>query len=116
MRFRFLCALIGLSLVASSGSFASAAPLAPPVECWIENQTPSVPVGGWARYVVHATGGYGTYGLAFSFGDGTHENGTYSTGEIPLGHVFWSTGTFLQTATVSGAGSSYICTTQTEVY
>lgn len=116
MRSTILGALISLALVGSSSSLASAAPLAPPVECWIENQTPSVDAGSWAGYVVHTSGGYGTYAITFSFGDGTQQQGTYSSTEIPFSHVFSISGAYRQTATVTGAGSSDVCTTTTDVY
>lgn len=116
MRLRIFCALIALSFVVSSGSLASAAPLAPPVECWIENHTPSVPVGGWAQYTVHASGGTGTYAVTLSFGDGNAQQGTYNATEISFSHVFSTSGTFRQTANVSGVGSSTTCSSSTTAY
>lgn len=105
-----------LYLVSTSGSQVFATPLAPAVECWIENQTPSVPVGGWASYVVHASGGYGTYAVTLSYGDGAQESGTYSATAIGFQHIFWSSGAYYQTASVSGAGSVAQCSTSTSVY
>lgn len=79
MRSRALTALISFALLAGSDTSALAAPIAPPVECWIENQTPSIPAGGWANYVVHASGGYGSYSVTLSYGDGSQEqkSGSY---------------------------------------
>lgn len=116
MRFRIAGALVALALLADSSSFASAAPLAPPVECWIENQTPSVAVGAWASYVVHASGGSGTYAITLAYGDGTQQQGTYSTGQVPFSHVFAAPGSYQQTATVTSVGSTDICTATTSVY
>lgn len=108
-------ALCALALLWTAGPEAAAAPLAPPVSCWIENHSPSVAAGTWATYTVHPSGGYGTYSITLSYGDGTQEQRT-SSGAAGFSHVFSVPGTYAQTATVSGAGSSGQCTTTTSVY
>ena len=86
-----------------------------PVQCWIENQTPSVAQGQVAHYVVHLSGGLGTYSVVMNFGDGWWEQNTYGP-SAPFDHVFGSTGNFTQIASASGAGSQTTCSTSTSVY
>ena len=95
---------------------AAAAVNANPVDCWVENLTPTVQVGAWADYVVHMSGGLGSYSVAFSYGDGHQDQGTYSASSASFSHLFWASGTYVQTATVSGAGSQAACGTSTSVY
>lgn len=116
MRTKLLVAIAAVALVANAHSLASAAPLAPAVECWIENRSSSVPVGVWAQYVVHVSGGTGTYLINFAFGDGSSQQGTYASTNVTFSHTFWSPGMYPQSADVSSAGSSTTCTTWTEVY
>lgn len=108
-------ALCALTLLSAAGPESVAAPLAPPVECWIENHSPSVAAGTQATYTVHPSGGYGTYSITLSYGDGTQDQRT-SSGAAGFSHFFSVPGTYTQTATVSGAGSSNVCTATTSVY
>lgn len=116
MHRRIVVALAVIALLITASPPASAAPLAPPVECWIENHNPSVAAGTWASYTVHISGGYGTFSITLSYGDGTQEQRTSSSSATGFSHVFSVPGTYTQTATVSGAGSSDVCTATTSVY
>jgi hypothetical protein len=113
----FISALLLSTLLSQQATADSPArPATPPVECWLENQTPSVAVGTWAGYVVHASGGTGTFSVVFTYGDGQSDQATQSSESIPFGHVFSSPGNFVQTATVSAPGSQTYCQTSTNVY
>ncbi|HZP97595.1 MAG TPA: hypothetical protein VFC31_14850 [Candidatus Limnocylindria bacterium] len=86
------------------------------VGCSIDNLTPSVQLGTWANYVVHMSGGYGTYSVMLSYGDGLQDGGSYASSTANFNHLFGARGTYTQTATVSGAGSQATCGTSTSVY
>lgn len=87
-----------------------------PVECSIENQTPSIPLGAEARYVVHLLGGNGSYSISFAYGDGWVDTASVTGTQATFAHWFQTTGTFTQTAYVRSAGSSATCTAQTVVW
>jgi hypothetical protein len=104
-----------LVTVLARGSVAVGQTETEPVQCWIENQTPSVAQGQPAHYVVRLSGGLGTYNVVMDFGDGWWEQNTYGT-QAPFDHIFGSAGNFTQTASASGAGSQTTCFTSTSVY
>lgn len=95
---------------------AQASTDAPPVECWIENFTPEVQLGAQANYVVHLSGGLGSYSVNFGFGDGTFDAQSVSAPQASFAHWFSATGVYSQSAYVSGAGSSTSCGSSTSVY
>ena len=105
-----------LALQFASTSGALGAPLAPPTECSIENQTPSVQLEAEARYVVHLWGGSGSYSISFAYGDGWTDTASVTGAQATFAHWFRWTGTFIQTAYVSSMGSSTTCSTQTTVW
>lgn len=113
LRFAFL-AIIASAVALETPALA--APLAPPTECWIENQTPEVQLGGEARYVVHLSGGGGRYSVSFSYGDGWTDTASVTGPQATFAHWFDSRGTFTQTANVSSMGSSASCTSSTRVW
>lgn len=87
-----------------------------PVSCWIENLTPDVQVGAQASYVIHLSGGLGSYSINLAYGDGTSEGRSVGVPHASFAHWFASTGVFAQVAQVSGAGSNTTCTSSTSVY
>lgn len=87
-----------------------------PVSCWIQNLTPEVQVGAQASYVIHLSGGLGSYSINLAYGDGTSEGRSVSAPQASFAHWFASTGVFNQLAQVSGAGSNTTCTSSTSVY
>lgn len=87
-----------------------------PVNCWIENLTPGVQVGAQASYVIHLSGGLGSYSINLAYGDGTFEGRSVSAPQASFAHWFASTGEFTQRADVSGAGSNASCASATSVY
>jgi len=89
---------------------------APSVDCSIENLTPEIQVGAQATYVVHLSGGFGSYSLGFAYGDGRTESRSVNGYQTTMTYWFSYPGTFTQTASVSGAGSSATCTSSTNVY
>ena len=95
---------------------AVAVPMSDPVECWLENQTPTVQIGAWAQYVVHLSGGLGTYSVTLSYGDGQQDQGTYAANSANFSHAFQATGLFNQSAVVIGAGSQGSCGSSTNVF
>lgn len=113
-------ALTTLALVLASaldvGGPAAGGALAPVTECTIENQTPSLPLGAEARYVVQLSGGSGTYAVRFGYGDGGVDSLTVSGTQAIFAHWFQTRGTFTQTARVDSMGSSATCTSQTTVW
>lgn len=115
--FRWLITLAFVAICAlGSARTAFALATADPVDCWVENLTPSTQVGAWAQYVVHMSGGFGSYSVTLSYGDGHADQGSYSAYTASFSHLFWTPGTYTQTATVSGAGSQATCGTTTVVY
>ena len=107
---------LAIALAMITARPAIAATTSDPVECWIENQTPSVQVGAWDQYVVHMSGGLGTYSVTISYGDGQQDQGTYSSSTAQFSHLFQMTGAFSQSAHVTGAGSQTNCGTSTSVF
>ncbi len=95
---------------------ALAGTLADPVDCSIENLTPSVALGAAADYVVHLAGGYGSYSVTLSYGDNVHESRNVTGSSTSFTHWFGATGTYVQTATVNSAGSQAMCSASTSVY
>jgi hypothetical protein len=87
-----------------------------PVSCWIENLTPEVQVGAQASYVIHLSGGLGSYSINLTYGDGTSEGRSVSAPQASFAHWFASSGVFTQNAQVSGAGSNAACQSATSVY
>jgi len=86
------------------------------VACSIENLTPSVQLGAQAYYVVHLSGGFGSYSVSFAYGDGSSDYRTVTGTQTSFAHLFSATGTYAQTALASGAGSSASCGSSTSVY
>ena len=86
------------------------------VSCWIENLTPDVQVGAQASYVIHLSGGLGSYSINLAYGDGTSEGRSVTAPQASFAHWFASSGVFTQLAQVSGAGSNTTCTSSTSVY
>lgn len=113
--FALACLLVTV-VTASAPPQALAGALAAPVDCQIENLSPSVAVGAQASYIVHLFGGLGSYGLTLSYGDGSQDSRSVSGPSTSFSHWFAATGTYLQTATVSGAGSTATCSSSTTVY
>lgn len=105
-----------LLLVGSVPLPALAGTQADPVDCQIENLSPSVPVGAEASYVVHLFGGFGSYSVTMSYGDGASEPRSVSGSSTTFNHLFTSAGTYAQTANVSGSGSTATCASTTNVY
>lgn len=95
---------------------AYALPTSDPVDCWIENLTPSVQLGSWADYIVHMSGGLGTFSVSLGYGDGQGDQGTFASPTAQFNHMFATTGGFAQSALVSGAGSQATCSATTNVY
>ncbi len=116
MRILRLGAAAVLAVQLALGASALAAPLAEPTDCWIENQTPNIQLGAQARYVVHLSGGNGSYSISLSYGDGWTDSASVTASQATFAHWFRSTGTFTQTANVSSMGSSATCTSQTTVW
>jgi hypothetical protein len=87
-----------------------------PVDCVIDNLSPSVPAGADATYVVHLYGGLGSYGVAMSYGDNLQDTRSVTGTSTTFTHWFAAAGTYAQTVTVSGAGSSATCRSSTTVY
>jgi hypothetical protein len=85
-------------------------------DCSVEVQTPSVPVGAEARYVVHLFGGNGSYSISFAYGDGWADSASVTGTQATFAHWLQTTGTFTQTASVISAGSSAMCSGQTVVW
>lgn len=85
-------------------------------DCSVEVQTPSVPLGAEARYVVHLFGGNGSYSISFAYGDGWVDTASVTAAQATFAHWFQSTGSFTQTASVRSAGSSATCSGQTVVW
>lgn len=85
-------------------------------DCSIENQTPSIPLGAQARYVVHLFGGSGSYSISFAYGDGSVDTVFVSATQATFAHWFQTTGSFTQTAFVRSASSSASCNPQTTVW
>ena len=106
------CLLVGASVPLP----ALAGTLADPVDCQIENLTPSLPVGAQATYLVHLFGGLGSYSVTMTYGDGGQGARGMSGSSANFYHAFIATGTYVQTATVTGAGSTARCTSGTSVY
>ena len=109
-------ALACLLVAASAPPPALAGTLAAPVDCQIENLSPNVAVGAQASYIVHLFGGLGSYSVTLSYGDGSQDSRSVSGPSTSFSHWFAATGTYLQTATVSGAGSTATCSSSTTVY
>lgn len=109
-------ALACLLAIASAPPPATAGTLADPVDCQIENLSPNVAVGAQASYIVHLFGGLGSYGVTLSYGDGTQDSRSVVGTSSTFSHQFAATGTYLQSATVSGAGSTATCASSTTVY
>ena len=82
----------------------------------IENLSPTVAVGAQASYIVHLFGGLGSYGLTLRYGDGWQDARSVSGPSSRFDYSFATPGTYLQTATVSGAGSTATCSSSTTVY
>lgn len=113
---RSAAVILALALQLAFATGAMAAPLAPATDCAIENQTPSIPLGAEARYVVHLWGGSGSYSISFAYGDGWTDTASVTASQATFAHWFHWTGTFTQTAYVSSMGSSVTCTSQTTVW
>lgn len=115
---RFCLAMFAVALAIALGSVrpAYAGVESEPVNCWIENLTPEVQVGAQASYVIHLSGGLGSYSITLAYGDGTSEGRSVSAPQASFAHWFASTGVFSQVAQVSGAGSNTTCTSSTSVY
>lgn len=111
-------ALLALVLVGQllAGTPVRAGTLTEATDCAIENQTPSITLGAQARYVVHLSGGSGSYSVSFAYGDGWVDSASVSGFQVAFAHWFQSTGTFTQTAQVSSIGSTATCRTQTSVW
>lgn len=109
-------ALACLLVAASAPPPALAGTLAAPVDCQIENLSPTVAVGAQASYIVHLIGGLGSYGVTLRYGDGSQDARSVSGSSSSFDHWFAATGTYLQSATVSGAGSTATCGSSTTVY
>jgi hypothetical protein len=88
----------------------------PLTECSVEVQTPSIPLGAQARYVVHLSGGNGSYSISFAYGDGWSDGSSVTGSQSTFAHWFQSTGNFTQSVTVMSAGSSATCGGQTVVW
>ncbi len=106
------CLLVGASVPLP----ALAGTLADPVDCQIENLTPSLPVGAQATYLVHLFGGLGSYSVTMTYGDNIQESRSVTGSSTSFTHWFGATGTYIQTATAYGAGSQATCSSSTTVY
>jgi hypothetical protein len=115
---RFCLALCAIALALALGPVrpANAGVETEPVSCWIQNLTPEVQVGAQASYVIHLSGGLGSYSINLAYGDGISEGRSVSAPQASFAHWFASTGVFAQRAQVSGAGSNATCTSSTSVY
>lgn len=111
-----LALVLGAVLTPSAAASAVVVPLAEPTDCWIENQTPSVQLGAQARYVVHLSGGSGSYSISFAYGDGWADNSSVTGTQATFAHWFSTRGTFTQGAQVRSMGSSTTCATATTVW
>lgn len=105
-----------LLLAGTTPVLVAAGTLADPVDCQIENLSPSVAAGAQAGYVVHLFGGLGTYSVTLSYGDNVSESRSVAGASTSFSHWFASAGTYTQIATVSGAGSTATCSSTTTVY
>jgi hypothetical protein len=116
--FRFCLAICAVVLAIALGTVrpANAGAETEPVSCWIQNLSPEVQVGAQASYVIHLSGGLGSYSINLAYGDGTSEGRSVSAPQASFAHWFASTGVFNQLAHVSGAGSCTTCTSSTSVY
>jgi hypothetical protein len=108
--------LAGLLVATSVPLPALAGTQADPVDCQIENLSPSVPVGAQATYVVHLFGGLGSYSVTMSYGDGASDTRGLSGPSTTFNHTFAAAGSYGQTANVSASGSAAACTSSTSVY
>lgn len=117
-RLRFCLAMCAVAIAIALGFVrpAYASVETEPVNCWIQNLTPEVQVGAQASYVIHLSGGLGSYSINLAYGDGTSEDRSVSAPQASFAHWFASTGVFNQLAQVSGAGSNTTCTSSTSVY
>ncbi len=115
---RFCIAVCAVALAIALGPVrpAYAGVETEPVACWIENLTPEVQVGAPASYVIHLSGGLGSYSINLAYGDGTSEGRSVSAPQASFAHWFASSGVFAQVAQVSAAGSNTTCTSSTSVY
>ena len=80
------CLLVGASVPMP----ALAGTLADPVDCQIENLSPSVAVGAQASYVVHLFGGLGNYSVTLSYGDNIQESRSVSGSSTFAGQPYRS--------------------------
>jgi hypothetical protein len=115
---RFCLAMLAIALAITVGPvrLAYAGVDTEPVSCWIQNLTPEVQVGAQASYVIHLSGGLGSYSINLAYGDGTSEVRSVSASQASFAHWFASAGVFNQLAQVSGAGSNTTCASSTSVY
>lgn len=111
-------ALLALVLAGQlvGGTNARAGTQSEMTDCSIKNQTPSIPLGAEARYVVHLFGGSGSYAISLAYGDGWVDSASVTGTQATFAHWFQATGAFTQTAYVRSASSSATCTTQTVVW
>jgi hypothetical protein len=116
LRFCLVVCTFSLAIALGTPRPAYAGAETEPVSCWIENLTPEVQVGSQASYVIHLSGGLGSYSINLAYGDGTSEGRAVSAPQASFAHWFASAGVFTQVAQVSGAGSNTTCTSSTSVY
>jgi hypothetical protein len=116
LHMRGFCVCASLLLASLCPSRALADTQAEPVDCTIENPNPEVQLGAQATYIVHLSGGFGSYSVTFAYGDGAQDGRSVTGTETSFAHLFTATGFYTQTAWVSGAGSNASCGTTTSVY
>jgi hypothetical protein len=116
LRFCLVMCAFALAIVLGTVRPAYAGVETEPVGCWIEILTPQVQVGAQASYVIHLSGGLGSYSINLAYGDGTSEGRSVNAPQAPFSHWFASAGVFNQLAQVSGAGSNTTCNSSTSVY